>query len=112
MRGQISFPAIAAAIVLVLLVAKRKENSFCRCKPSESCWPNSAEWEAFNRSIDQTLVKVRPVGVPCHEPYFDKNACHEAMRRSPDSGWRVSHPGISITVSTAISMKMLTTIVL
>lgn len=36
------------------------------CLPSQSCWPNSSEWTAFNKSINGNLRLTVPWAQPCY----------------------------------------------
>jgi FAD binding domain/Berberine and berberine like len=50
----------------------------CRCFPGDSCWPTSAEWEAFNRTVGGKLLATVPIGAPCHTsdfPPYDSQKC-------------------------------------
>jgi hypothetical protein len=76
-------PAIGAGILLAWSSINQAEQKFCRCRPTDSCWPNKEEWTALNNSIEGNLVYLRPVGSVCHEPTF----------LTHDSGWRASQPG-------------------
>lgn len=44
--------------------------SVCRCFPGEKCWPTSAEWDLFNKTINGRLVATVPIGSTCHDDSF------------------------------------------
>ncbi|KAJ5248565.1 FAD/FMN-containing dehydrogenase, partial [Penicillium chermesinum] len=52
----------------------------CLCFPGESCWPSTAEWAAFNRTVGGRLIATTPIGSPCHKnnPFspYDEAACN------------------------------------
>ena len=84
---------VAAALLLGWLSTLETKAPTCRCRPWEPCWPTGRQWAAFNASIDDNLVRTRPVGYVCHEPTFDQIACDDLRRLTLDSGWRASQPG-------------------
>ncbi|KAL4786903.1 hypothetical protein BJX76DRAFT_354715 [Aspergillus varians] len=52
----------------------------CRCFPGDPCWPAPATWDQFNRSIDGRLIATKPLGQPCHAPYYDKELCTQLQQ--------------------------------
>lgn len=68
-------------------------NPQCRCLPSDSCWPNSSEWNAFNISLSGKLLAVKPVASVCHDPAFNEEACQEVNASFAFSLWRSNQPG-------------------
>ncbi|PYI00769.1 FAD-binding domain-containing protein [Aspergillus sclerotiicarbonarius CBS 121057] len=65
----------------------------CRCQPSDACWPSEQDWNALNDSIHGHLVRVRPIGHVCHEPFYNRTSCNERVRLQTDSNWRAAQPG-------------------
>ena len=50
----------------------------CRCMPGDSCWPDTATWDAFNQTVDGRLIATTPIGAPCHDSLFasyNQTAC-------------------------------------
>ncbi|KAL3457517.1 FAD-binding domain-containing protein [Aspergillus heterothallicus] len=68
----------------------------CRCLPSDRCWPSMRNWEAFNRTINGHLLRLRPIGSACHGAEFDQVKCDEVRANSGDALWRISQPGALI----------------
>ncbi len=44
--------------------------SDCRCFPGDECWPNAAEWAAFNETIHGKLISTVPIASICHYDSF------------------------------------------
>ncbi|XHF98365.1 hypothetical protein AWENTII_001918 [Aspergillus wentii] len=65
----------------------------CRCRPQNSCWPSTQEWNAFNSSIQGNLVPVRPAAAVCHVPNLDSSMCDEVKKQWTNSTWRAAQPG-------------------
>lgn len=68
---QISYLAQAVGVLSLALSAsagltptRRAAKTFCT--PSQSCWPTTADWNAFNATIGGKLIKVIPWGSPCY----------------------------------------------
>ncbi|KAL3489686.1 FAD binding domain-containing protein [Aspergillus germanicus] len=49
------------------------------CVPGQSCWPTAAEWQAFNRTISDRLVKTVPWAAPCYlsSGHYNMAKCSE-----------------------------------
>ncbi|KAI9364857.1 hypothetical protein DFJ73DRAFT_808347 [Zopfochytrium polystomum] len=64
------------------------------CKPSQSCWPNSIAWSAFNATVGGRLIKVTPVAKPC---YDDPNGagCQSVQAGYYNPIYRGDTPGAS-----------------
>src|SRR5947207_7477043 len=47
------------------------------CIPHQSCWPTTAEWQAFNQSINGHLHATVPLAAPCFlgSPYYNVATC-------------------------------------
>ena len=85
-----SFPFVGASVETL-----NKED--CRCLlPSESCWPSTATWDAFNTSVPGRLsVPLSPVD-PCLNggDKNDPDACQEALVwLGKDPFWLQTLPG-------------------
>ncbi|RAK96029.1 FAD-binding domain-containing protein [Aspergillus ibericus CBS 121593] len=65
----------------------------CRCQPGDACWPSEHDWKALNDSIHGHLVRVRPIGHICHEPFYNRTSCNELARLQSDANWRAAQPG-------------------
>ncbi|KAJ5991062.1 hypothetical protein N7522_011269 [Penicillium canescens] len=67
--------------------------AFCRCQPSQPCWPSEANWAALNSSVEGNLVAVKPFGYPCHDPNFNDAECTIVKENTYSSSYRSSQPG-------------------
>ena len=67
--------------------------SDCRCRPSDSCWPNQGQWQSLNKSIDGNLEVARPVAAVCFQPSLNEAECNAARDSQNSSVWRTSQPG-------------------
>lgn len=59
-------------------------SSSCRRFLSDPCWPSSAEWEAFNRTLQGRLISTVPIASVCHDdPFavFDAEECTNLRSR-------------------------------
>ncbi|KDQ14537.1 hypothetical protein BOTBODRAFT_174716 [Botryobasidium botryosum FD-172 SS1] len=63
------------------------------CTSSDSCWPDSPAWIQLNASVSGHLVRSLPAAAPCHDPYYDADACAIASKSWGDSIWRSNQPG-------------------
>ncbi|GKZ51323.1 hypothetical protein AbraIFM66951_005470 [Aspergillus brasiliensis] len=84
--------ASTAGLLACLAIQAVSPDVFCRCQPSESCWPSDTEWQRLNLSLDGSLIRLQPIGHVCHSVNLDQTACEEVSRRARDSGWRASRP--------------------
>lgn len=80
-------------LILTLAINGQSTPLFCRCQPGQACWPSEANWAALNASIDGNLVKVQPLGTPCHVPSYDGARCEEVLATANYSAFRSSQPG-------------------
>jgi hypothetical protein len=67
--------------------------AFCRCQPSQPCWPSEANWAALNTSVEGNLVAVKPFGYPCHDANFNDAECNIVKENAYSSSYRSSQPG-------------------
>jgi len=54
------------------------KRSQCRCFPGDACWPEKADWDAFNTTLGGKLIATKPIASVCHEDPFapyDAQAC-------------------------------------
>lgn len=66
------------------------------CEPGQQCWPNPAQWDMLNASVDGTLIAVAPPLASCFDwagmpP--DQAACDASIANYSNSYWRASQPG-------------------
>ncbi|KAJ8094936.1 hypothetical protein PM082_010152 [Marasmius tenuissimus] len=85
------FPRIALATAFATLVAGELQKP-CRILPTDSSWPSSEVWEAFNQSIDGRLIKTIPIGSPCHDPTYDEAECTRIRENWHIPELHVPHP--------------------
>ena len=55
---------------------------YCKCYSDHSCYPEPAEWAAFNKTVEGRLQRAFPPGAVCHSHLgdtstFDEAACAE-----------------------------------
>ncbi|KAI9643577.1 hypothetical protein NHQ30_008198 [Ciborinia camelliae] len=59
----------------------------CRCFPGDTCWPSSAKWDAFNKTVGGKLIATIPVASPCHDTFpgisYDAEKCAEIQANWP-----------------------------
>ncbi|GJC84276.1 FAD-linked oxidoreductase patO [Colletotrichum liriopes] len=67
---------------------------FCKCSPSDLCWPSSSEWDTFNRTISGQLIHTVPPGSVCYpaEPNYDKESCDIVLSNWTSSIFHSSDP--------------------
>ncbi|CAZ84334.1 unnamed protein product [Tuber melanosporum] len=97
------FPILSIALSAILFFplglttddsdSESQHYSQCRCLPTDPCWPKPSEWASFNASVSGSLIAVKPVASPCHDPAFDQAACENAKTNYKLSVWRGSFPG-------------------
>ena len=78
--------SVVSARVLPRYVAPRQGQE-CKCYEGDACWPAEDEWDALNKTVGGSLVKVIPPGAPCYEefegiPTYDEGKCEEVTE-----GW-------------------------
>ena len=73
--GIMSSSLIKLAGLAYLFTTAVALTSKCRCYPSESCWPSTAQWAALNSSVGGRLVATVPLGSPCHDPNYNMTVC-------------------------------------
>ena len=59
----------------------------CRCFPGDACWPSSATWNSFNKTVGGGLIATVPIASPCHDSFagvsFDAEKCAEIQANWP-----------------------------
>ncbi|KAL0941910.1 FAD binding domain protein [Colletotrichum truncatum] len=98
--------SLAPAVVSAISVGKpggsfgidiAARDSACRCFPGDACWPKTADWDAFNKTVGGRLIATVPIGAVCHDSSFgsyDANKC-AALR----SSWASSETHIQTSSS-------------
>ncbi|KAI0890644.1 FAD binding domain protein [Annulohypoxylon maeteangense] len=60
-------------------ITKSPAQPQCRCFPGDSCWPSSAEWDSFNKTLGGKLIATVPIASPCHDGFpgvsYDADKC-------------------------------------
>ena len=60
-------------------VLAENADQYCRCRPSEPCWPSQEEWNFLNETVHGRLfIPTSPVE-PCLGSEIDEEACHLAL---------------------------------
>jgi FAD/FMN-containing dehydrogenase len=64
-------------IAAQLLNPVTADGSAFTCQPEQSCWPTTAEWQAFNQTVSGALHVTVPLGSVCFpsSPNFDSGLC-------------------------------------
>ncbi|KAI9350547.1 hypothetical protein DFJ73DRAFT_953762 [Zopfochytrium polystomum] len=91
--------AFAAAAVLALVavpdaVAAGGNGPHTYCRPTQSCWPGSIAWSAFNRTVGGRLIQVVPLAKPCYDDPSGE-ACQSVQAGYYDPAFRSKTPGAS-----------------
>ncbi|KAJ5720244.1 FAD-binding type 2 [Penicillium malachiteum] len=71
----------------------RNQETLCRCRPGDDCWPSKATWDQLNETIGGNLAQLRPVGAVCHEADYIESACNDLIQNYRNTTWRVENPG-------------------
>lgn len=60
--------------------------SRCKCFPGDAYWPSTAQWNAFNRTVNGRLIATVPLASACHVPNYDAAKCQALKNewQSPD----------------------------
>ncbi|KAL6792971.1 hypothetical protein J3E68DRAFT_451402 [Trichoderma sp. SZMC 28012] len=61
---------ISAAAITPSPAASTATNSTCRCLPTDPCWPSTADWNAFNKTLGGKLIATVPLASVCHSSSF------------------------------------------
>jgi hypothetical protein len=86
----ITITAILSSITLCIMLCGadpiRSFRNFteCRCFPGDECWPLTADWNEFNKTIGGKLMITKPLASVCHDSEygpFDLAAC-DSLRSS------------------------------
>ncbi|KAB8231458.1 FAD-dependent oxidoreductase [Aspergillus alliaceus] len=81
------------SIVSLIGLAFASSNPSCRCRPHESCWPSSGEWNTLNSSVQGNLQAVRPIANLCHGD-GQTDICALVAEQWSNSTWRAEQPGV------------------
>ncbi|KAI0896945.1 FAD binding domain protein [Annulohypoxylon nitens] len=80
-KGQIQMVAWTSIAVLLgaAWIATSRPQLQCRCFPGDSCWPSSAQWDSFNKTLGGKLIATIPIASPCHDGFpgvdYDADKC-------------------------------------
>ncbi|KAI1393360.1 FAD-binding domain-containing protein [Hypoxylon trugodes] len=87
-------------VASILLTTHTVLGATCRCSPSEPCWPTTADWESFNKTIGGALIKTTPPGSVCYpsEPNYSAEACEGVISNWTADNFHSSDP-ISVSSS-------------
>lgn len=67
-----------------------RSESGCRCFPADQCWPDAAEWAAFNETIHGRLIATVPIASVCHHDSFVPYDAEKCRRLQDD--WLLHKP--------------------
>lgn len=92
-----AFRVAAFAVVLGILGHhwSKTQETRCRCRPSDECWPATATWDQLNETLNGNLARLRPIGAVCHEADYSESACNALIQNYRNTTWRVENPGKS-----------------
>jgi hypothetical protein len=85
----VSWTSIAALLGAVWFATSNSSptNARCRCFPGDTCWPSSAKWDLFNKTVGGRLIATVPIASPCHDTFpgvsFDAEKCAEIQANWP-----------------------------
>ncbi|EPS38898.1 hypothetical protein H072_7337 [Dactylellina haptotyla CBS 200.50] len=75
------------------ILADATSSPDCKCRPSQSCWPDSHAWSRLNITTNGALIKTIPPGIVCYPgPAYDKDACEKISELSIHHGWISDNP--------------------
>jgi hypothetical protein len=81
-----SITVLAGAVFLAISRSSLTQ-SHCRCFPGDTCWPSSATWETFNKTVGGQLVATVPIASLCHDTFpgvnFDAEECAKIQANWP-----------------------------
>ena len=71
--------AVLIGAVWFVSESRGRLHAQCRCFPGDKCWPSTAEWAAFNKTVGGRLIATVPVASVCHDSFpgvsFDAAKC-------------------------------------
>jgi len=85
------FLALLLALLATLTYAKPPY-----CLPGQLCFPSPEVLEAFNCTIDGTLIETTPYGSACYKASYDATTCKALAAKKHDYDYRVSLPAGSM----------------
>ncbi|KAI1863000.1 hypothetical protein JX265_009046 [Neoarthrinium moseri] len=53
----------------------------CKCYPSDTCWPSSADFNTLNETVGGRLIETLPIGSPCHDPNYNAKDCIDLQQQ-------------------------------
>lgn len=62
-----SLHAAFLACITILVSSALASDTGCRYFPGDACWPNPAEWAAFNKTVNGRLIATIPIASVCHQ---------------------------------------------
>lgn len=67
-------------------LAKRAAESSCRTFPGDPYWPKDIIWDVFDDLLGGALIPTVPIGAPCYDTKWGKNAmkCSTIISRTGD----------------------------
>ncbi|KAF2094169.1 FAD-binding domain-containing protein [Rhizodiscina lignyota] len=76
MASTISILSFFAINALTFLSARAAAPTF-NCQPNQSCWPTTADWNAFNKTVSGQLKATVMLASPCYpsSPNFNEAEC-------------------------------------
>lgn len=65
-RSKLSVILLCISLVAIAIAAPSTSSATkVYCTPGQSCWPTTAQWNAFNNTLSGRLIKVTPWQDPC-----------------------------------------------
>ncbi|KAL6719043.1 hypothetical protein ACLMJK_003278 [Lecanora helva] len=67
---------IVASVALVNTRVYAATTPSCKCAPTDSCWPSTSQWNAFNTTVSGKLIADTPLAQSCYPgPAQNAEAC-------------------------------------
>ncbi|KAK1248182.1 hypothetical protein MKX08_006402 [Trichoderma sp. CBMAI-0020] len=87
--------ATLSLIAAQLLQTAVADGSAFSCQPGQSCWPTTAEWQAFNQTLSGALQVTVPMGSVCFpsSSNFDSGLCATLQENYMNGTFRESSTG-------------------
>ncbi|TAQ86932.1 hypothetical protein B7494_g4739 [Chlorociboria aeruginascens] len=91
-RAQVQMVAWTSIAVLVGAVwfattQSSPVRTHCRCFPGDACWPSTAAWNSFNKTVGGRLIATIPIASPCHDTFpgvsYDAEKCADIQANWP-----------------------------
>jgi hypothetical protein len=68
-------PLLVGVLFARLCLATGSSHFQCKTMPGDPSWPDAAEWERFNASVDGRLIRTVPIASVCHGSGYDEEKC-------------------------------------